>query len=352
MGLRDKVLAVDDDPVNLEIIEETLKNKCHLKVVSSGEAALEEIPKFKPDVVLLDIMMPGIDGYQTCQRIRNDPALKFTKILMISAKAMVSERLAGYEFGADDYITKPFNDEELLAKVKVYLRLKFFEELEELRRNTLTSIAQNIKNPLVSMLGAGSNLSEENTGELKTDILKSQLEQMRKSGQELMSFCNKAMLLCELKDGRDMVFEITAAEDIIGEVVKNFISQTREKGIKVSYKNTVNCAVRVDSQLIENALSSILQNAITYSPPNSGINILSTEENGRWVVMFEDQGAGLVQRVFSEISASDSNINHAGEGIGINVAKIIAQLHGGNMSFTPNAKGGMSFYFSIPFHKP
>ncbi|MBL8014251.1 MAG: response regulator, partial [Candidatus Omnitrophica bacterium] len=125
MTLKDKVLAVDDDPTNLKIYEEVLKDQCHLKVASTGEEALQQIPRFKPDIVLLDIMMPGIDGYETCQKIKNDPDLKFTKILMVSAKAMTNDRLAGYGTGADDYITKPFNDDELLAKVKVYLKLKF-----------------------------------------------------------------------------------------------------------------------------------------------------------------------------------------------------------------------------------
>ncbi len=345
---KDKVLAVDDDPVNLKIIGEALSDKCQLKLISSGDEALVEIPKFKPDVVLLDIMMPGLNGYETCQKIKIDPVLKFTKILLISAKAMVSDRLLGYDTGADDYITKPFNDDELLAKVKVYLRMKFLEEMEELRRNTLTSIAQNVRNPLMSILGTGSMVTEKDMDEWRVDQLKSQLEHMRASNVELMNFCNKAMLLCELKDGREMALEKVAVEEVVGDVIKSFIVQSREKGMKISYKNMMNQAISMDAQLVESALSGILQNAITYSPLNAEINMLSMEKNDHCVIMIEDQGSGLVQRVFKEISANESRTYQTGEGVGLNVAQIIAQLHGGKVSYTTNAKWGMTFYFSIP----
>src|SRR5438128_6009709 len=123
-----KILIVDDNATNIAILEELLSDHYKLHSARSGEEALAALEEFRPDLILLDIMMPGIDGYETCRRIRANPARKNVKVIMVSAKAMVSERLKGYEAGADDYITKPFEEDELLAKVQVYLRLKSVEE--------------------------------------------------------------------------------------------------------------------------------------------------------------------------------------------------------------------------------
>jgi DNA-binding response OmpR family regulator len=130
MQTKKKVLAVDDNQLNLEIIEQGLANEYNLKTATTGEEALEIAADFQPDIVLLDIMLPGIDGYEVCQRIRNNPALKNTRIIMVSAKAMTSERIEGYQAGANVYISKPFNENELMKKIRQQIRLADMEKEE------------------------------------------------------------------------------------------------------------------------------------------------------------------------------------------------------------------------------
>jgi len=116
-----KILIVDDDPMNLSILEILLGDDYHLVKATDGEAAVAKAVAEHPELVLLDVMMPGMDGYEACRRMRAEPSLKSLRIILVSAKAMPSERLKGFEAGADDYVTKPFDHDELCAKIRVYL---------------------------------------------------------------------------------------------------------------------------------------------------------------------------------------------------------------------------------------
>jgi putative two-component system response regulator len=128
-----RVIAVDDDITNLAIIRETIGDRCDLRTALDGETAIQLARDFRPNVVLLDIMMPLMDGYEVCRRIRKDPIAKYCQIILVSAKTEVGDRLKGYEVGADDYLTKPFVDDELEAKVEVALKSKTLDEFVMVR---------------------------------------------------------------------------------------------------------------------------------------------------------------------------------------------------------------------------
>lgn len=114
-----RILVVDDNPTNLEIVQEMLEDEYHVLTASTGEGALQVASRFQPGIVLLDVMLPGIDGYEVCRRLRTMPGMSRSRIIMVSAKAMPSERAQGIDAGADGYITKPFDDGELRAMIRV-----------------------------------------------------------------------------------------------------------------------------------------------------------------------------------------------------------------------------------------
>jgi putative two-component system response regulator len=124
MQLSHRVLAVDDNPTNLVIIEEALQGRFSVRTAEDGAEALRLAPAFRPDVVLLDVMMPAPDGYEVCSRMKNDRAMGPTHVIMVSAKTDLDSRLRAYQAGADDYVLKPFSEEELYAKVCVNVRNK------------------------------------------------------------------------------------------------------------------------------------------------------------------------------------------------------------------------------------
>ena len=167
MQRQGKILAVDDDANNIAILEELLAADYDLETTTSGEQALEVAQTFQPDLILLDIMMPGMDGYQVCQRLREQDAFKYTKIIMVSARAMVPERLEGYKAGADDYITKPFDGDEFLVKIQVYLRLKRAEEADRARHAMTAKAIDDLRAPLATVRSVISDVGAIALG--KTD---------------------------------------------------------------------------------------------------------------------------------------------------------------------------------------
>ncbi len=122
--MRKRVLIVDDDESNVLILQKLLSSEYELTSVDSGEACLEMLKEFGPDLVLLDVMMPGIDGFETCRRIKSAPCGEMTQVMLVSALDCTDERVKGYEAGADDYLVKPFDHGELLAKVRIQFRLR------------------------------------------------------------------------------------------------------------------------------------------------------------------------------------------------------------------------------------
>jgi diguanylate cyclase (GGDEF)-like protein len=128
-----KILVVDDEPTIVELIEESLRmDGFETARAYSGEEALETLAKDPPDLVLLDLMLPGMDGYEVCRQMQKDVRLSQIPVIMLTAKSAMTDRVAGYQKGADDYITKPFDAEELLVRVRAQLHHLYHEDTNEL----------------------------------------------------------------------------------------------------------------------------------------------------------------------------------------------------------------------------
>ena len=186
-----RILIVDDSEMNLEVLEHLLEDDYELESAASGEECLQKLTAFSPDLVLLDIMMPGMSGYETCRRIKSSPVGDFTQVILISGKASTAERLEGYQAGADDYVIKPFDHDELLAKVRIHFKLrnsvaklwtanskiqKFNAELENLVAKRTDEILET-RDVAVFALAKLADSRDPETGE--------HLERMRKYSQLL-----------------------------------------------------------------------------------------------------------------------------------------------------------------------
>ncbi|ETW98022.1 MAG: hypothetical protein ETSY2_43500, partial [Candidatus Entotheonella gemina] len=291
----DRILIVDDHPDNLEILEDVLGDDYEISTAASGEEALELAETFRPALILLDIMMPGIDGYETCRRLRATPSLRHTKIMMISAKAMVTERLQGYEAGADDYMTKPFDLEELREKVQVYLRLRSLEELDALKSDVLSLLSHETATPLNGLLGPIQILRDDPEMELAERI--QLLDLVYDSAMRLHMLYNKVCKLSAMRAGQwRFMKESVTLEEIIQAALSTVAPQANKHQIEVKCVDTAHCTVEVDTFRMQEAIVALLDNAIQVSPAAGCITVHTWQEANRIRISVHDQGPGSNSR--------------------------------------------------------
>jgi two-component system, sensor histidine kinase and response regulator len=345
-----RVLAVDDNARNLLIIQKCLAGEFELMTASSGEEALEIAPRFRPDLILLDIMMTGIDGYETCRRLRTTPGAAHCKIIMVSARGACSDRLAGYAAGADDYVTKPFEPDELVAKLKVYLRLKSVEEVDRLKSDLLGLLSHETRTPLSGILGPSALLLEEPG---LTEEQREFVEMIRSSGQRLLALIEKVMYLSELKSGL-VPLEIKTL-DAAGLVNRSLVAARREAGredVAVELDVQRGLQFECDSQHVEFAVEAMVHNALRLSPTAGVVRIAVREAADGCLVSISDQGVGIapefIERVFDEFVVN--NILHHAEGHGLSLAtaRLIAEQHGGSLTVQSQPGNGAEFRFTLP----
>lgn len=355
MQSRDKILAVDDDVVDIRIVERLLGAKYNLRTASTGEQALEIATDFQPDILLLDNMLPGIDGREVCQQIRANSRLRHTKIIMVSGKTMASERVEAYEAGADDYITKPFDEDELLAKIRVYLRLKSVEEVDQFKTNVLTLLGHEARTPLNGLIGSAEMLmSEENIDaeEQKLFIL-----MVYNSAKRLHSLFEKAMLLSSLKSGKQQ-FNMEPAElcEVVREAICKIAPKTSVRNIKIQEQFDADPTVCLDKNIIKRTITAILDNAVRFSPPDGSVTVGISSDNEDVCLSVNDQGEGIdsdyLPHVFDELSDPDIDHHSEGHGLSLAIARQVVLQHNGTIIAESTKGSGTTVTVRLPITVP
>ena len=361
-----KVLAVDDNPVNLQILTHLLGSLCEMKVSSHGEDALKKISEFKPDLVLLDIMMPGMDGYEVCRRIREmEGGQSLIKVILISAKGMLDERLKGYEVGADDYLVKPFDHEELLAKIRVFLKLKKTEDelrslnvtLEKavLQASKLASIgemaaevAHEINNPLTIIQGNLEILKDRLEQKAESDCLK--LVDKQQNALNRMVNIVKGLKTYSRTDTSELnsinLHEvIDQSVTILNEVFKN-------ETVKINRR--LQCTapfVLGNVGKFQQVLINFVTNARdALEGKRGGIIEISTQTVGSSVeVRVSDNGCGIPQEVISKIFEPFFTSKPTGKGTGLGLSIVMSILHEMKGKVKVESEVGVGTTFTLTF---
>jgi len=344
---RVKLLAVDDERQNTKILEEILSfyPKYYLITVSSGEEAFAVLDKFNPEIVLLDIMMPGINGYEVCRRIREMKNHAFAKIIMLSGLSLVDDRLKAYEAGADDYISKPFVEDELIAKLEVFSKLSRMEEVDELKTTALNILSHETRTPLNGIFLSLDLLSEEIEGNHKAERY---VDMLRVSSDRLKFLLEKIGRYCEVKSGLQ-IKEINPGNirEVLGEIIEEIKNSIKKKiEFDVDCNNTVE--ILTEWALYREAIREIILKAVNNSTEGGKIWVTFRDVVKKFHLIVEDEGQkpseDQKKKIFQGLYTPNVLNHSSGIGLGLAISEEIIKNLGGDIECDNSIKhGGTKF---------
>ncbi len=369
------ILVVDDNPKNIQIIGQILHSQ-HYNVffATSGAEAMAIVSRRKNfDLILLDILMPGMDGFEVCANLKREDALKAIPVIFLTAKSDTSSIIKGLRLGANDYVVKPFNEEELQLRVKTQIDLKKQRERLEVLNQHLeetvkdkTSEVQEAHKKLAILEKAKNDFLVLISHELRTplniingftEILHDSLRQtkhieelniLKHSTNRLIRLAETALLITEIRLGKyTLEYDEINLEQLCHKVAKNAgkLFLNYHFGYEIHVNDGAK-TIRGDKNLVENVISQITENAIKASQNNSHITFKLFEEEQNTVLEIKDNGTGFSQkdmeRLFEIFNKNGPDVTYDGFGLGLFTAKLIMNLHSGEVLMKNNDEGGAS----------
>jgi len=350
-----RLLLVDDRPDNLALLEAILAPEGYeIITADSGARALARAAERPPDLILLDVMMPGLDGFQVCQALRRRADSRFIPVIMITALTELDDRIRGLEAGADDFISKPINDDLLLAKIRSLLSLKKSrDELDELKHDFHNMIVHDLRAPVHSILGLVDLLREDLPAEGQSHHL---LDLIVRSAEKIEDLITDFLDLGKLEQGRLKLnrqpLDLAA---LARQVADNFRPMAQRKKISLNVETAQpELPLRADPERLDQVFSNLLQNALKFSPRGSTVTIW-VERRGESVrAAVADQGPGLpageLESIFRKYMQTD--LRDGGVGLGLYVCQTIVDAHLGRIWAENNPGGGATFIFELPVTPP
>jgi signal transduction histidine kinase len=349
---RPRLLIVDDEEASGRLICRVLSDGYETLIASSGEEALAAMPEFQPDLVMLDVIMPGWDGYETCRRIRALKQHHWVKILMISGCAGLKERLRGYEAGADDFVIKPFDNQELRAKVDVFAKLKRVEELDYVKGSLLTLYGHRAQNPLGLIVDLANLLLFDDA--LSEDARR-KISMIYKRSGELYQLVEKTTLFNELKSGADLNRHPGSLKPILINVIRAFRMVAYEKQVNLTLTCPHDVELNVDWQILVEALGFLLENAVKYTREGSEVAITAAVDNEFCHIRLSDEGPGIendwVDHISNDFAIHKVARHRKSRGLSLLIAKQAVESHGGRIAVDSQAGKGSTFIISLPKHQ-
>lgn len=375
-----KVLIVDDNARNLQVLGSTLKqNKYEVEFALNGKSALQWIADEKFDIILLDIMMPELDGYETCVQIRKDKKYDGIPILFLTAKTDKESVIKGFKVGGQDYITKPFDSEELLARVRTHLELKNSrEKLANMNAILETKVAERTK----ELSQANEELSQLDvvkvqflnmlSHEIRTPLngikgsihlLKSRIENvdlvqflniLDLSVVRLERFSYTALLITRLnsKKYKLNLSPICFTDQIEYCLLDLSKDESLSKNLAVNYDDIDKEIVfNADKDLLHELLLRIFENAIIYSGDNVDIKLNLFDDNNYIHIHVDDSGPGFPEKILKEkLKMFNPGEKHVNKNIGLNLylVKLILEYHGGMLELENHSRGGARVKLLFP----
>lgn len=347
-----RILIVDDNPTNCLICQEMLQDDYSLLVVESGEAALEAAAEFDPDLILLDVMMPGIDGIEVCRQLRRSTR-PWVKIIMVSAKVQVEDRVAGYDAGADDYLPKPFDEQELMAKIRVHLRMKHIEEINDVKCRLLQVLQHGNRTPMTKVLSGASELYT------KYDILSdeqrlAQIATIESGANDLQSWMGAGEQLIKLMTGQvKLSAHAINVQQRVTEIIEKIEAKDPANRDRISVCLNGEIEAKMDPEyfdlLLERLLCDSLANTDMQTPVIIGIDKWDFERLrisvNRGNVSLNPELMPLIFEPFGEPTAI---LEGASDGMSLAIVREIARVQGGLVRAQNLKSRGLKIVVELP----
>lgn len=359
------ILVVDDTVENLRLLSVMLSAQGYeVRPVTNGRQALQAVERDPPDLILLDINMPGMNGYEVCVQLKANPALKDIPVIFLTALSDVADKVKAFDVGGIDYITKPFQLEEVQARVRTHVALRRagleladsyarLASLERLRDDLVHMVVHDMRSPLTVMLGHLAMLRQGPLKGLSGDALED-LTAAERGARRLGRMANDLLDVSRLEEGklplrREESDLVLAARDAIG----NLGMLDRSRTLELHAAGQARCSFDVD--LVRRVLENLISNAIKHSRAGDVLQISVATVEGRARVEVRDQGPGVPpearQRIFEKFQSSApaaERKKHHSVGLGLTFCKLAVEAHGGAIGVSPREPKGSVFWFELP----
>ena len=365
-----KILIVDDVMSNVLLLKVLLTNeKFAIATASNGRQALEQVEKENPDLVLLDVMMPDMSGFEVAQHLKSNPQTAEIPIIFLTALNSTADIVKGFQVGANDFISKPFNKEELIIRVTHQISLVAAKRLilsktEELQRTIAgrhklySVIAHDLRSPMGSIKMVLNmlilNLPFEKIGAEMYELL----TMANQTTEDVFSLLDNLLKWTKCQIGKlNVVYQDVDLVEVTDGVIEIFSMVASLKKIRIREMKPERMMVNADIDMLKTVVRNLLSNAIKFSKENSEILVKMEEVDGMAVVSVQDHGCGISEEGQKKLLHTDTHFstfgtnNEEGSGLGLLLCKDFVVKNGGKLWFTSKEGEGSIFSFSIPVKK-
>ena len=352
------ILIVDDEPANCFLLEGLLsQNGYEPLAASGGQECLDILREKNPDLILLDIMMPRMTGLEVLDIIIKDPSLSHIPVIMVSAKTGSSDIREALNMGAIDYIKKPFDEMELLARVRVGVRLKKNEDglrdMIDLRNDFVKIISHDLRSPFTAIHGfAEILLKSQNLSVKQMDSLNYIVQAVEYSDD----YFNKLLSWTMLDHGDlELMISHIFPKLILDGLVEIFAEKAKEK--KIIMENTIEAGFSMiaDETFFRQVLSNLISNALKYTPEKGRVTFLLDKDKVSDLIIISDTGIGMPEyytpdNIFDDglMKSQKGTMGEKGTGIGLSICKKILDAHNFGFTFRRKDPQGTNFIISVP----
>lgn len=341
------ILAVDDNPDNLFLVQLALEQEGYnIQLIDNGMQALSQIEQSPPDLVLLDVMMPGMDGYEVAGRIRNNPNLPFIPILMITAHEQ-SSVVEGLDAGADEFIRKPVRVDELQARVRSLLRLK--QSIDQ-RENFVHCLTHDLRTPLVAVDRMLKLTCQGAFGEVPPPMNEA-LSSILNSNENLLQMLNKLLEVYRYDIGQKVLSFISFnLPELIEEAIAELQPLAQQKGIDLKHTIAPDVGDMTGDRLeLRRVLTNLIGNAIKFTDAGK-VTVSATSKKDEVVLEVRDTGIGISHEDRTRIFERFRQGNHlrSGSGLGLYLCHQIVRSHQGRIDVQSQVGEGTTFIIYLP----